>query len=103
MVVDHDNYNQAFGQQLCARMIIFDNNALEYWKFRQFYFFCSSLMVTVASLSDGHEVVASSSSSLRSGKRISPVFMLQGPVSSSLVLQFVHLMRASTATCPTNS
>jgi len=63
-------------------MIIFENNALEYWKFERF-FFRRSLTMAAASLSDGHQVAASSSSSLRSRERINPVYVLQGPVFSS--------------------
>jgi hypothetical protein len=64
-------------------MIIFDNNALEYWKFEGFFFFGRSLTMAAASLSDGHEVAASSSSSLRSRERINLVYVLQGPFFSS--------------------
>jgi hypothetical protein len=35
MVVDHDNYKLSHGRQLYARMTIFDNYVLQWWKFRQ--------------------------------------------------------------------
>ncbi len=47
------------------------------------FFFRRSLTMAAASLSDGREVAASSSSSLRSREHINPVYVLQGPVFSS--------------------